>query len=161
MKSIQVSLFETWWKCMYVINDEKPQTFSFSSNLTSKWDISIICFKWQKYLMLKTDVELSEMSLETKSLKRRNAFMGLVRLTEGIQWLWNVKYDIDIFSWVFHDRPIWHISVRLSDRSKSYTEQNKFRQKLSLLGFELTTSRSSVHALLTVLSQYMVVGVNH
>ena len=30
----------------------------------------------------------------------------------------------------FHDRPIWRISVRLSDRS-SYTEQKKFHQKIA------------------------------
>ena len=36
------------------------------------------------------------------------------------------------------------ISVRLSDRSLCYTEQNKFHQKFFPVGFELTTSWSSV-----------------
>ena len=41
------------------------------------------------------------------------------------------------------------------------TEQNKFRQKFSPLGFELTTSRSSILCSTTVLSHYLVVDGNH
>ena len=45
---------------------------------------------------------------------------------------------------VFHDKEIWRISVRISDRSKVTQNKIKFHQKLPPVGFELTTSRSSV-----------------
>ena len=61
------------------------------------------------------------------------------------------------FIWVFHDtcfcQIIWQIW--------SYTTQNKFCQKMLPVGFELTTSRSSVSSSATVPSHYLVVSVNH
>ena len=51
-------------------------------------------------------------------------------------WIYGFRGDI----WVFHVRPICQIIWQIL----SYTAQNKFRQKLSPVGFELTTSRSWV-----------------
>ena len=59
--------------------------------------------------------------------------------------------------WVFHDRRFCQIIWQIW----SYTTQNKFRQKMLPVGFELTTSRSSVLCSATVLSHYLVVSVNH
>ena len=52
----------------------------------------------------------------------------------------------------------WRPSLgEILDPPLTYTEQNKFHQKLPPVGFELTTSRSSVLCSTTVLSHYLVV----
>ena len=45
---------------------------------------------------------------------------------------------------VFHDKEIWCISVRLSDRSEVTQHKINVVKKVSPVGFELTTSGSSV-----------------
>ena len=47
-------------------------------------------------------------------------------------------------NWVFHVRSFRHISVRLSDRSKITQHKINFVKNCPPVGFELTTSRSSV-----------------
>ena len=49
-----------------------------------------------------------------------------------------------IFTRVFHDKEIWRISVKLSDRYKVTQNKNKFCQKLPSVGFEPMTSWSSL-----------------
>ena len=53
-----------------------------------------------------------------------------------ITWGWH--------NWVFHDKENLTHFCQIIWRIWSYTEQNKFHQKLPPVGFELTISRSSV-----------------
>ena len=74
---------------------------------------------------------------------RKHYIFVIAKLTGGgIIWistwiLWSVAL---LLKWVFHDTHFCQIIWQIW----SYTEQNKFRQKLPSVGFELTTSRSSV-----------------
>ena len=64
-------------------------------------------------------------------------------------------------NWVFLDRPIWRISVRLSDRSKVTQHKINFIKNCPQWGLNSQPPDHQSHALPTVLSHYLVVDVNH
>ena len=63
-------------------------------------------------------------------------------------------------NWVFHVRPIWYISVRLSDRYKVTQHKTNFIKNCPQWGLDSQHPDHQSHALPTVLSHYLVVGVN-
>ena len=77
---------------------------------------------------------------------------------------WGVAHPrpqtIKMFIWVSHERPIWRISVRLSDRSKVTQHKINFVKNYPQWGLNSQPPDHQSHALPTVLSHYLVVGVN-
>ena len=62
---------------------------------------------------------------------------------------------------VFHDRTVWRISVRLSDRSEVTQHKINFVKNCPQLSLNSQPPNHQSHALSTELCHYLVVGVNH
>ena len=73
----------------------------------------------------------------------------------------NIQRPMYLNNWVFHDRPVWRISVRLSDRSKVTQNKINFVKNCPQWGLNSQPPDHQSPALTTVLSHYLVVGVNH
>ena len=65
-----------------------------------------------------------------------------------------------INNWVFYGGPIWCISVRLSDRSKVRQNKINFVKNCPQWGLNSQPPDHQSHALLTVLSHYLAVGIS-
>ena len=75
--------------------------------------------------------------------------------------LLNKCYKIFALNCVFHDRPVWRISVRLSDRSKVTQNKINFFKNCSQWGLNALSPDHQSLALPTELSHYLVVCVNY
>ena len=71
-------------------------------------------------------------------------------------FLWRFAHN-----WVFHYRPVWRISVRLSDRSEVTQHKINFVKNFPQWDLNSHPSDHQFHALPTDLSHYLVVCVNH
>ena len=70
-----------------------------------------------------------------------------------------VKILKTLHNWVFHDRPVWCISVRLFDRTKVTRNKINFVKNCPQWGLNSQPPDHESPALTTVLSHYLVVGV--
>ena len=93
-------------------------------------------------------------------------FLDNSRLTHKIMWATKINltfigFDNDVRSskkanWVFHDRPVWRISVRLSDRSKVTQHKINFIKNCPQWGLNSQPPDYQSRALPTVLGRNLL-----